>query len=153
MHTIAKATAKSKIPPADRNRALLLKALAAGCHAIPDPLSSLLLVNSKDDPFTLYEVTLSSKGMPGSERLAEACNCPAMDGTSTGAGYHKEVIRWRDRAGQWQTNGVLPCSHILIARFHRQWDGAGHAIKDVILDAIPGLAAALAAGDGYYDPF
>ena len=127
------------VNPAARNRKLLVDKLAAGCWVDSQNWDDTFNIPCANVPTDFY--ILSIKQEHPNAPIHEKCTCPAMDG---GAGsYHKEVVRWQDRQGVWQSNGVLPCSHILVLRFYLHWIGLGAQAKRDLLDTIPGLEQAL----------
>lgn len=138
-------TAKARIPqsaapinPQERNRKLLIAKLAAGCWVASTNTDGSLNIPCANVPGEYYRLTIQYYQ---DRKITEDCTCPAMDG---GPGsYKKRVIRWRGEDGSWHNNGVLPCSHILVARLYRQWlrlDAAGRAD---LLAVVPGLKDAL----------
>lgn len=140
-HTIAKTTPKRKIPPAERNRDLLIGKLAAGSWVAGQTWEDgAYLVPSTEDPTGDPYHVMIKQDTPVAP-MRETCTCPAMDG---GPGsYHKAVVRWKNRDGQWENNGVLPCSHILVLRLYLKWIGTTPAQRRELLDTIPGLEQAL----------
>lgn len=132
-----------------RNQAKLCEALQEGSHVIRwiaggGPPAAL--VRSKSDPKLAYIVT--RRHNPATGATTETCTCPAMHGTGDNS-YIKAVVRWHSADGTKHNNGVVPCSHILIARFDRQWLAADPPMRAIILASTPGLEAAIAA-NGYY---
>ena len=130
--------------PEDRNKALLCAALEAGKHVTKEVPGGAFVTGS--DPGTRY---LAGCVQNSAGAWVEDCTCPAMRSPVEG-GYRRAVVRWRTPDGIKHNNGVTPCSHILIARFHRQWLAADGATRAVIVASVPGLAAALVAEKCYY---
>lgn len=133
--------------PEDRNKAKLVECLKAGCQVMKWVDPGVAMVRSKDDPAVLYRVTRTTN--PASGAITETCTCRAMDGGQAGS-YHKAVVRWHTADGRKFTNGVIPCGHILTARFDRQWLAADQPMRAVLLASVPGLEAALAAHAYYH---
>jgi hypothetical protein len=149
MSSVAQPSAKSN--PKNRNRAMLLKALAAGCYVTHySEYGAFSYIPSKSDPNTIYKVcsTIMSTGAK-----MEHCTCPAMQGPANDS-YTRSIVTWRQADGTLRTNGVLPCSHILVDRFTRWWRDHTEADQRALVEETPGLESALASNTHYpYIPF
>lgn len=135
----------------DRNRAMLLKALAAGAYVVQySQYGAVSHIPSKSDPGTIYLVT-SVTNAAGAK--VEHCTCQAMQGAGSDT-YTRSVVTWRSPDGTLRTNGVLPCSHILVDRFTRYWHDHTEPDQKALVEVTPGLESALASNGHYpYIPF
>jgi hypothetical protein len=144
MSSVAQSPAKHNTR--ERNRAMLLKALTAGCYVTHySEYGAFSHIPSKSDPQTIYKVcsTLTDTGAK-----MEHCTCPAMQGPAEDS-YTRSIVTWSDPAGALHTNGVLPCSHILIDRFTRWWYDHTEVDQLALVEQTTGLADALAQ-NGHY---
>lgn len=149
MSSVAHSPAKSN--PKDRNRAMLLKALAAGAYVTHySEFGAVAHIPSKSDPGTIYQVS-SIHNAAGAK--VEHCTCPAMQGPAEDS-YTRSVVTWRTADGTLRNNGVLPCSHILVDRFSRYWSDHTESDQRALVEDTPGLESALALNGHYqYIPF
>lgn len=144
MSSLAQSPAKSN--PKDRNRAMLLKALAAGCYVTHySEYGAFSYIPSKSDPGTTYKVC-STTNSAGAK--TEHCTCPAMQGPAEDS-YTRSIVTWRAPDGTLRNNGVLPCSHILVDRFTRWWSDHTEPDQRALVEETPGMDAALAR-NGHY---
>lgn len=150
MSSVAQSPPKSNTPQ-DRNRDMLLKALAAGAYVIQySDYGAISHIPSKSDPGTIYQVS-NIRNQAGAK--VEHCTCPAMQGSGAD-GYSRSVVTYRFKDGTLHNNGVLPCSHILVDRFTRYWVDHTEADQRALVERTPGLESALALNGHYqYIPF
>jgi hypothetical protein len=150
MSTLPQPSPKSNTPK-DRNRAMLLKALAAGAYVTQySQYGAVSHIPSKSDPNTIYLVT-SVTNAAGAK--VEHCTCQAMQGAGSDT-YTRSVVTWRNPSGELRNNGVLPCSHILVDRFSRWWSDHTEPDQQALVQVTPGLESALASNGHYpYIPF
>jgi hypothetical protein len=139
-------TSPTKSNTRERNRALLCKALAAGaCVLHSSDYGAVSHVPSKSDPATIYQVS-STTNAAGAR--VEHCTCPAMQGSGADS-YTRSIVTWRAPDGTLRTNGVLPCSHILVDRFTRYWSEHSEEDRRGLVEHTDELAAALATNTHY----
>lgn len=150
MSSLAQSPTKSNTPK-ERNRAMLVKALAAGVYVTQySEYGALSWVTSKSDANKTYQVSSTTNDLGAK---AEHCTCPAMQGPAEDS-YTRVIVTWRDHSGALRTNGVLPCSHILVDRFTRWWHDHTEADQRTLVENTPGLESALALNSHYpYIPF
>lgn len=144
MSSLAQSPAKSN--PRDRNRAMLLKALAAGQYVIEyRDYGAQAVIPSKSQFGTNYTVFVSTNSTGA---RVEHCTCQAMQGPAEDS-YTRSVVTWRAPDGTLRNNGVLPCSHILIDRFTRWWRDHTEPDQRALVEETPGMESALAS-NGHY---